>query len=74
MKPRENHETWSKTKIQNLVRHKSGTYYARLYKGGKEQWKSLKTPLFDVAKFRLRDMRGKSLKPGPPVQRRPSAK
>ena len=29
-----------KTRLQNLVRHKSGRYYARLYLNGKELWKS----------------------------------
>ena len=35
-------KTWEKTRLQNLVRHKTGGYYARLYLNGKEIWKSLK--------------------------------
>src|SRR5215472_18726453 len=34
---------WNKTGKENLVRHKSGRYYARVSGGGKEVWKSLKT-------------------------------
>jgi len=46
-------KTWEKTRLQNLVRHKSGGYYARLYLNGKEIWKSLKTSHFSVAEARL---------------------
>ena len=46
-------KTWEKTRLQNLVRHKSGRYYARLYLNGKEVWKSLKTDHFSVAEARL---------------------
>lgn len=46
-------KTWEKTRLQNLVRHKSGRYYARLYLNGKEVWKSLKTSHFSVAEARL---------------------
>ncbi len=46
-------KTWEKTKLQNLVRHKSGRYYARLFLNGKEVWKSLKTDSFSVAEARL---------------------
>ncbi len=48
-------KTWEKTKLQNLVRHKSGRYYARLFLNGKEIWKSLKTDHFSVATARLVD-------------------
>lgn len=51
-------KTWEKTKVQNLVRHKSGRYYARIYAGGKETWKALKTDIMEVAKAKLRDMAG----------------
>jgi integrase len=44
---------WTKTKVENLVRHQSGVYYARLAIGGKETWRSLKTPLLEVAKAKL---------------------
>lgn len=40
------------------MRHRSGSYYARLYSKGKEQWKTLKTELLEVAKARLRDFAG----------------
>ena len=46
-------KTWEKTRVQNLVRHKSGRYYARLYQNGKEVWKALKTSHFSVAEARL---------------------
>ena len=46
-------KTWEKTKLQNLVRHKSGKYYVRMYRNGKEIWKSLKTSHFSVAEARL---------------------
>jgi integrase len=46
-------KTWEKTRLQNLVRHKSGRYYARAFAGGKEVWKSLKTLHFSVAEARL---------------------
>lgn len=51
-------KTWARTSVQNLVRHRSGRYYARLFSGGKEQWKSLKTDLLEVAKAKLRDYAG----------------
>jgi hypothetical protein len=41
--------TWEKTKIQFLLRNSiSGIYYARLFAGGKEKWKSLKTDVCSV--------------------------
>src|SRR5882672_3770611 len=46
-------KTWETTRLQNLVRHKSGRYYARFYLNGKEIWKSLKTSHFSVAEARL---------------------
>jgi integrase len=49
-KPR---KTWAKTRVQYLVRHKSGRYYARAFAGGKEVWKSLKTIHFSVAEAKL---------------------
>ena len=45
--------TWKKTSQQNLVRHKSGRYYARTFGNNKEIWKSLHTSHFSVAKARL---------------------
>jgi len=46
-------KTWEKTRLANLVRHRSGRYYARAYTGGKEVWKSLKTSHFSVAEAKL---------------------
>ena len=46
-------KTWERTRLQNLVRHKSGRYYARAFAGGKEVWKSLKTSHYSVAHARL---------------------
>jgi len=46
-------KTWNKTRLQNLVRHKSGRYYARTFNNNKEIWKSLRTAHFSVAKARL---------------------
>ena len=53
MNDRSTVKTWEKTRLQNLVRHKSGRYYARLFLNGKEIWKSLKTSHFSVAEARL---------------------
>ena len=44
---------WEKTRLNNMVRHTNGRYYARLYHNGKEIWKSLKTTLFSVAEAKL---------------------
>jgi integrase len=49
-------KTWEKTRLQNLVRHKSGRYYARLFYRGKEIWKSLKTSHFSVAEAKLAEL------------------
>jgi hypothetical protein len=46
-------KTWETTHVQNLVRHKSGRYYARAFAGSKEKWKSLGTARYSVAKARL---------------------
>jgi integrase len=46
-------KTWEKTSQQNLVRHKSGRYYARTFGNNKEIWKSLRTSHLSVAKARL---------------------
>jgi len=46
-------KTWERTRLQYLVRHKSGRYYARAFAGGKEVWKSLKTTHFSVAQAKL---------------------
>jgi integrase len=55
MKESQTPQRWTKTGINNLVRHRSGGYYARLFIGGKERWRSLKTTVLEVAKNRLRD-------------------
>jgi integrase len=46
-------KTWQKTRLQNLLKHKSGRYYARAFAGGKEIWRSLDTSHFSVAQARL---------------------
>src|SRR4029450_1697258 len=53
MKPHKSTKTWQKTRKPNLLRHKSGRYYARAFAGGKEVWKSLKTSHFSVAEAKL---------------------
>ncbi len=50
-------KTWQRTRLQNLLRHKSGRYYARTFSGGKEIWKSLKTSDFKVAEANLADFK-----------------
>ncbi len=50
-------KTWEKTRLQNLVRHKSGRYYARLFLNGKEIWKALKTSHFSVAEAKLAEVK-----------------
>jgi integrase len=46
-------KTWERTGHRNLIRHKSGRYYARAFAGGKEVWQSLKTSHYSVAQARL---------------------
>ncbi len=53
MKEQKTAKTWQRTRLQNLVRHKSGRYYARAFANGKEIWKSLKTSHRGVAEARL---------------------
>jgi integrase len=53
MKQCKSEKTWQKTRKPNLLRHKSGRYYARAFAGGKEVWKSLKTSHYSVAQARL---------------------
>src|SRR5438128_5893326 len=53
MRQHKSTKTWERTRLQNLLRHKSGRYYARAFAGGKEVWKSLKTSHFSVAEARL---------------------
>jgi len=53
MKQQKTTKTWQRTRHQNLVRHKSGRYYARAFAGGKEVWKSLKTSHLSVAQAKL---------------------
>jgi len=47
---------WEKTKLNNMVRHANGRYYARLYLHGKEIWKSLKTSHFSIAEAKLAEL------------------
>src|SRR4030095_15571038 len=53
MKQQKTVKTWQRTRHHNLVRHKSGRYYARAFAGGKEVWKSLKTSHLSVAQAKL---------------------
>jgi integrase len=53
MKQRKPTKIWERTRLQNLLRHKSGRYYARAFAGGKEVWKALKTSHFSVAEAKL---------------------
>jgi integrase len=53
VKQRKPTKTWERTRLQNLIRHKSGRYYARAFAGGKEVWKSLRTSHFSVAQAKL---------------------
>jgi len=53
MKPRKSTKTWQKTRKPNLLRHKSGRYYARAFAGGKEVWQSLKTSHYSIAEAKL---------------------
>jgi len=47
-------KTWKRTKVQFLWQNiEHGTYYARLFRDGKEHWKSLKTDVFSVAQAKL---------------------
>ena len=53
MKAHKSTKTWQKTRKPNLLRHRSGRYYARAFAGGKEVWKSLKTTHYSVAEAKL---------------------
>jgi len=53
-------KTWERTRFQNLIRHKSGDYYARAFAGGKEVWRSLKTSHFSVAESDMTFMKIKA--------------
>jgi len=53
MKRQKTDKTWQRTRHQNLIRHKSGGYYARAYANGKEIWQSLKTSHLSVAQAKL---------------------
>jgi len=59
VKQRKPTKTWQRTRLRNLLRHKSGSYYARAFAGGKEVWKSLKRSL----KFLEKNVRLFSVKP-----------
>jgi integrase len=45
---------WKQTKVQFLLKDEiSGRYYAKFYRDGKAVWRTLKTDVFEVAKYRL---------------------
>lgn len=46
-------KTWNRTGVNNLVRHKTGVYYARFESNGKEIWRSLGTRVKGVAVVKL---------------------
>jgi integrase len=47
-------KTWKKTRVQFLWQNIAhGTYYARLFRDGKEHWKSLRTDVYSVAVAKL---------------------
>ncbi len=56
MKPSATEKTWNKTRRPNLVRHKSGKYYARIFANGKEIWKTLRTAHLSIANARLKEI------------------
>jgi len=51
MKLRKPTKTWQKPRKPNLLRHKSGRYYARAFASGKEVWKLLTTSHYSVARL-----------------------
>jgi integrase len=53
MKQHKTGKTWEKTRLQGMVRHRNGGYYARTFANGREKWRSLRTSLFSVAEVRL---------------------
>jgi integrase len=46
---------WRPTRVQNLYRHKGGSYYGRFKLAGRTRWLTLKTAVFSTAKLRLAD-------------------
>ena len=53
MAEKDSKKRWATTGVQFLVKHSSGTYYARGYRAGKQVWHSLGTTQISVAKARL---------------------
>src|SRR5437762_14335197 len=51
MKVQKSTKTWTKTRKPNLLRHKSGRYYARAFASGKEVWKLLTRSDYSVARL-----------------------
>jgi len=54
-KPKGKDKTWTTTKVENLLRHKGGTFYGRFRLSGKRKLISLRTNVFSIARLRLRD-------------------
>jgi integrase len=53
---RESGSLWIKTKTQHVYRHsRSGRYYVRAYRQGREIWKALGTTSYEVAKGNARE-------------------
>lgn len=53
--PKAKAKVWTTTKVENLLRHKGGTYYGRFRLSGKRKLICLETNVFSIAKLRLRD-------------------
>lgn len=53
MRKKEGVKTWTSTRKQGLLRHKSGAYYARFKVKGKQIWTPLNTTSFSVAEARI---------------------
>lgn len=54
-KPRAKAKVWTTTCVENLLRHKGGTYYGRFRVSGKRKLLCMETNVFSVVKLRLRD-------------------
>ena len=50
---------WTTTNVENLLRHKGGSYYGRFRVAGKRKLICLQTDVFSVAKLRLHDEAGR---------------
>jgi integrase len=51
-------KTWEKTNIPGLLLHRSGIFYARVFKGGREKWQCLDTKLKTIAQEKFAHLAG----------------